>query len=335
MTKKLAINLETSKIRSKFRKLRDDNKRLFNENKILEGKINSIQSDISFLRKVLMNHTWLNTLEENPDTYLSVACIAKNEGPYLKEWIEYHKILGVEKFYFYDNESTDNTKEILEPYINSGVVIYRFVEGKVMLIPVYQDAILRARGQTRWLAIIDPDEFIVPIEKDSVTEFLKDYEQYPGVGINWICFDGYNHETKPTAHGGLVIANYTRVAKDHNLYGPDKCTKCIVNPNYVTYLNGPHNYYYTMDQTVTENYEPFSTYRTRFHSSQKIRINHYSRKSREEYMKKINRGDPVHRQYANKKRFATHLFATGVETSNDYTIQKYLPQLKAAMGIED
>jgi hypothetical protein len=46
---------------------------------------------------------------------IAMVSIAKNEGPYLKEWIEYHKLVGFTKFYFYDNESTDNTREILAP----------------------------------------------------------------------------------------------------------------------------------------------------------------------------------------------------------------------------
>ncbi len=48
----------------------------------------------------------------------------KNEGAYIKERIEYHKIVGVERFYLYDNGSTDETKKVLEPYIKDGSVIY-------------------------------------------------------------------------------------------------------------------------------------------------------------------------------------------------------------------
>ena len=48
---------------------------------------------------------------------LSVVAIMKNEGPYLREWIEYHKLVGVEKFYLYNNGSTDDTVEILSPYV--------------------------------------------------------------------------------------------------------------------------------------------------------------------------------------------------------------------------
>ena len=42
-----------------------------------------------------------------PKYYLAVCAIAKNEGPYFREWIEWHRKQGVEKFYIYDNESND------------------------------------------------------------------------------------------------------------------------------------------------------------------------------------------------------------------------------------
>ena len=62
--------------------------------------------------------------KSTPQYYLAVCAIAKNEGPYFQEWIEWHRKQGVEKFYIYDNESTDCTKEVLKPYIESGLVEY-------------------------------------------------------------------------------------------------------------------------------------------------------------------------------------------------------------------
>ena len=64
--------------------------------------------------------------------YLTLCAIAKNEGRYLQEWIEYHKMLGVEKFFIYDNESADNTREILQPYIDTNLVEYCYFPGKKM-----------------------------------------------------------------------------------------------------------------------------------------------------------------------------------------------------------
>ena len=92
------------------------------------------------LRYGLLNAVRLrNRIKNNTDTipvhYLSVCAIAKNEGPYFKEWIEWHLNHGVDKFYIYDNESTDGTKNILDPYIKSGIVDYKLlVSGKTFYV---------------------------------------------------------------------------------------------------------------------------------------------------------------------------------------------------------
>ena len=39
---------------------------------------------------------------------VSICAIFKNEAKYLREWIEFHKIVGVEHFYLYNNFSTDD-----------------------------------------------------------------------------------------------------------------------------------------------------------------------------------------------------------------------------------
>ena len=48
---------------------------------------------------------------------LAVVAIMKNAGPYIKEWLDYHLLAGVEHFFIYDNDSLDNMKEVLQPYI--------------------------------------------------------------------------------------------------------------------------------------------------------------------------------------------------------------------------
>ena len=37
------------------------------------------------------------------DSTLAIAAIMKNEGLYLKEWLDFHILVGVDKFYLYDN----------------------------------------------------------------------------------------------------------------------------------------------------------------------------------------------------------------------------------------
>ena len=332
------------KIKSKFRKLRDDNKILINE-------IKGLRREFAALREKYDQHLWEwevdkfsnirvvpidNSPSKGPDTdvFLAIACISKNEGPYLKEWIEYHKIVGVERFYFYDNESDDNTKEVLEPYIKDGTVVYHFVPNHPITqqrpqVEAYNDAIFKYRDRTRWMAIIDIDEFIVPVEKNTIPEFLADYEQYPAVAVNWVCFDSNGHDKRPDAAGGLLTANYTRVCKDHNKIH-DRKIKSIVNPKQVASFTVHFGFYYHNFEAVTENFQRIRGTTTKFHSSSKIRINHYQTKSREEYVDKIARnykGSP--RDYI----LTESLLNFDGETTEDFTIQKYLPQLKKALDI--
>ena len=137
-----------------------------------------------------------------PQYYLAVCAIAKNEGPYFKEWIEWHRQMGVEKFYIYDNESTDGTREILAPYIESGLVDYTYFPGRKQQLPAYDDCFDRHRLETRWLAVIDLDEFIVPIKDKTIPDFLRRMEKFAVVEINWLVYGSGGAKTKEP--GGVM-----------------------------------------------------------------------------------------------------------------------------------
>ena len=133
------------------------------------------------MRQMKRDHT-------TPRYYLAVCAIAKNEGPYFKEWIDWHLSKGVEKFYIYDNESTDCTKEVLAPYIESGIVDYTFFPGHRRQLAAYDDCLDRHRTDARWIAFIDLDEFIVPVQDRTIPEFLNRFEDFPAVVINWLLY---------------------------------------------------------------------------------------------------------------------------------------------------
>ena len=338
------------KIRSKFRKLRDDNRKLFSQNEIMRNDINNLKIELAGLKEsysasiqdwnLEYNRTFrVAPIDNSPplgptsDVDLAIMCIAKNEAPYLKEWIEYHRMVGVKRFYLYDNESTDNTKEILEPYIKNNIVVYHFlpnhhITNQFPQMEAYNDAIYKYRDRVRWLAIIDADEFIIPMEKETIPEFLEEYNQYSAVAINWVNFDSSGHETKPTAHGGLLTANYTRVNKNK-----PRTVKCIVNPKkVVNYVSAHYGLYYLGSSAVTENFEAIRGKQTKYHSSKKIRINHYVTKSREEYINKLTRNEVG---TFNIYKFNENALNFKGETEEDLFIQKYVPKLKQALGINN
>lgn len=240
-------------------------------------------------------------IKKYPD-YLSIAVILKDEAADIQEWIEFHRLVGVDKFYIYDNGSLDNLKEVLQPYIKSGIVEYNYCPGKCRTFEAYNDAVKRCSLKTKWLAIIDADEYIMPVEKDSIPEVLKDFENFGGLGINWVIFDGNDHITKPD---GIAFENYNRVRNFDSI--DEHHIKSIVNPRLVKYV-GNHNctYWDNKYYTVDENKQPIGNIIPEEHwlskhnnikhaitqerSINKIRINHYWCKSKEEYITRLKKG---------------------------------------------
>jgi hypothetical protein len=68
---------------------------------------------------------WLSRPVAEADStkhYLAVFAIVRNEGAYIKEWFEFHRMMGVNHFFIYDNGSIDGTADQLSPYVNEGLV---------------------------------------------------------------------------------------------------------------------------------------------------------------------------------------------------------------------
>ncbi|MBQ7214629.1 MAG: glycosyltransferase family 2 protein [Synergistaceae bacterium] len=99
---------------------------------------------------------------------LAFVLIAKNEAPYIEEWLNFHRKQGVTHFIIYDNESTDNFREILTPYIDSGLVTYNTIKGKMRQLDAYNMAVHDYGRKFKYMAFIDADEFVF-VRKNTYT----------------------------------------------------------------------------------------------------------------------------------------------------------------------
>ncbi|NGX50167.1 MAG: hypothetical protein K1060chlam2_00008 [Chlamydiae bacterium] len=142
----------------------------------------------------------------------AICVMFKDEAPYLKEWIDYHhQVLGASHFYLYNNDSSDNFREVLHPYVKEGLV--ELIEWKsceenaihsegdgVHWIGYQRGAFNdclknRALGRAKWVAVIDIDEFIVPVE--GVASFKKMLKKASkgrvgAIELNWLVFGTSN-----------------------------------------------------------------------------------------------------------------------------------------------
>ena len=132
---------------------------------------------------------------------LGVVSLFRNTAPYIKEWVEYHRMVGVDHFWLYNDESSDNWEEVLNPYIEEGLVevIYwpadRLKEKSWVRrqTEAVKDALYRSRLSTKWLAHIDTDEFLLPMQDKTVTECLnKHFSSAKAIYVSWRNF-GTNH----------------------------------------------------------------------------------------------------------------------------------------------
>lgn len=221
-----------------------------------------------------------------PKYYLAVCAIAKNEGPYFKEWIEWHRQKGVEKFYIYDNESTDDTKKVLAPYIESGWVEYRYWPGRKQQLAAYDDCFERHRLETRWLAVIDLDEYIVPVKDKSIPDFLHRMEKFSVVEINWLVYGSGG--AKKREPGGVMERFRCHSLPDNRL---NTHVKSIADPRRVCTMVGCHEAARLSGKAADSHGEPLRKgFRDRKPQQDVIRINHYAVKSYEEFLGKRARG---------------------------------------------
>jgi Glycosyltransferase family 92 len=126
--------------------------------------------------------------------YLSVAAMFRDEARWLREWIEYHRMLGVEHFYLYDHLSRDQPELVLADYISSEIVTLTRLEDQVngdfmpLAIKTYNQVVDEVRGESTWLALLDVDEFINLKTGTSLATLLRDYQDYGGLVMNWQMF---------------------------------------------------------------------------------------------------------------------------------------------------
>jgi len=216
---------------------------------------------------------------------LSVAAIFQNEAPYMQEWLEYHHSHGVEHFWLYNNNSTDNYSEILKSWIKADIVEliqwpsvqqendwsnYSFT----VQTGAYNNAIQRARKKSKWLALIDLDEFIVCSRLQNITDLLEsEYSHVSGLCVNWQCYGTSKVDNLSLLSDGRLLPNLLwkmRWDDDWN-----KHSKSIVQPSHVEHCPNPHFCVYKPGHWAVDTHYNACPVCPQAVYIDKIRINHY------------------------------------------------------------
>jgi hypothetical protein len=226
---------------------------------------------------------------------ITLGLVARDEGKYLKEWIAYHYVIGINKFIVYlhncKDESEQNLKKISIP------VDIRKKENEELGWDVKNEMyldIIRS-SETDYVCCLDIDEFLYLPGGEDIKEFLCKFKNIGGIALYQNVFGASGHISSPN---GLVIENYVKrnpedvsfpkkFPKFDKPYDIFKNVKVIIKRSSLKKINSSHDYVCNKP-IVNENGKVFQKYKCDRKLS-KIRLNHYYTKSLEDWTFKTSR----------------------------------------------
>ncbi len=268
-----------------------------------------------------------------PKHNFSICAIFKNEAYHLKEWIEYHRVIGVDHFYLYNFESCDKYKEVLDPYIEQNIVtlvnwinytkgmendLLFFMLGDKIL--AYENAIkYLALNKTVWLAFVDVNEFLVPPSGSNLLEILKKYSNFSAVTLQSDFFDA--SKIIPLSAKKLVIENFGFALPVINI--PEKTIeKTIFKPDQVVHFYWPpYKFIFKNDQSEIKL------------SKNELRINQYTNRNLAYFYHgkvkdKLQLGTRVLGEEEKKKLLERYEIQ-----DSEQAINRFIPEVRKRMGL--
>lgn len=249
---------------------------------------------------------------------LAVCTIFKDNAEYFKEWIEFHKLVGVDHFYLYNNSSTDNFLEILEPYIQQGIVTLidwpnrdvhtwnqeRKRGKRITWVETTQETAFNhcgqlALGKAEWVAVIDTDEFLVPDAFSTIPAFLRAHKNEVAILVYWRVYGTSNVYDIPPDRLMIDLLDkrfpdkYKQHRKGKIIFRPENIVKfdwaghhCICQNNASIYLAKPSD--------IRINHYVNRTIKFLLEQKKRDKENMENIKfSEEEWEKKINEGNDI------------------------------------------
>lgn len=225
---------------------------------------------------------------------------ARDEAPFLLEWIAYHRTRGIGRFFIADNGGSDATSDLLRRLDRAGIVTrYDYLGRSHFQTDFYAETVARpeVREACDLLAALDCDEFLVatngrPIPATLVELFAD--AAVSAVALNWANYGTAGREEHDP--GRLVIEQYDRRAVEPNplnthiksVFRPERFRGFRVNVHAIDIDYG----LYRAASGAEAAWDTTRAARgiTRAPDWTNLRVNHYSTKSRNAFVQRKLKG---------------------------------------------
>ena len=273
---------------------------------------------------------------------VGIAVILRNEARYAPEWARFHHAAGVRRFVIYDDGSTDGTADAVAAVLPADALIVipwaqRLTDARLgrevhNQVAAYAHAASNFGADLRWMAFIDADEFLVPVDAGSIPAALDGFAP-PSLSMPWHMFGFSGHETDP---GGPVLAAYTMRARDLAGDAPGlRAYKMIADPCRITAMRVHSLSCDGAPTTWNDRGTRAATPEARDHawaSAARLQLNHYYTRSRAELEAKIERGPNLgSKRAAYRRKVLRTVASVEADTVEDLRARDYA----AALGLLD
>lgn len=278
--------------------------------------------------------------------FTTIVTTMKNEGPFILEWLAYHRVIGVEGFLVYTNDCNDGTDTFLELLQEKGYCQHRDNPFKGTDLKPQHAALQASESEelytkADWLICMDVDEYInVKVGDGTLGDLYGRLPDANLISCTWRLFgnaDVHEYEDVP------IISIFDRCAeevtpKPHQAWGFKTLFRNIglfkkigvhrpngLNPQLwddVRWYNG------------SGKRMPLNYYRNGWRSSQStygydmVQLNHYAVRSAESFLVKRDRGRVNH---VDRDQGLSYWFRMNNNAVQETSIMRLLPHVRAEM----
>ncbi|MEL0601840.1 MAG: sulfotransferase [Planktothrix rubescens PR222] len=255
-----------------------------------------------------------------------LCAIAKNEAAYLVEWIAYHKfIVGFDEVLIYENDSTDNSRLILEKLDKLGICQYKPWPRSQGIVPqrsAYNDAIQTYNQSYQWVCFLDLDEFLVLKSFNTIQDCIQSFDgKADSIVINWLMFGSSGHSTyspEPVIQRFTKCADYSSPIHKH-MKSISKIDSIEFLDIHIPRLKPNSKYFHINGKELHFGADPTGEHikNQGYVNHKPARINHYQSKSLEEYQCRKLKG----RATVDERSPQSHLKPGDFDRMNSYCNQ--------------
>lgn len=276
----------------------------------------------------------------------AIVTTMKNEGPFILEWLAYHRAIGFDDFLIYTNDCSDGTDSMLDLLQKKKLVQHRDNPYRQMNLRPQHAALQSAEHEqvvknATWVACIDVDEYVNIKCGDGTLDAL--FGAVPDANMIAMTWRLFGNADTHAYQDAAVTGQFTRCAaeyirKPHQAWGFKTLFRNIglfrklgvhrpkgLNPQvweHIKWVNGSGA---PLPRTMYRNgwRSTINTY-----GYDLVQLNHYAVRSAESFLVKRDRGRVNH---VERDQGLAYWFRMNNNYAQDDSIQRMVPAMRAEL----